>query len=514
MLQVTMTAREPWNLSLVSDEQLLQDLSGLLAGGARVEARIVAHLAEVEERRLHLKAATSSMFDYCLRRLGLSESEAFHRITAARLARRFPVILELLEDRSIHLSALRILRDHLTGDNHRELLAKASGRSKHEVESIVAGLDPRPDVQSRIRKLPSARRRALVSPASANVSSIESVSFVSESATATPATLAAFERGQGKPLDLEAAMTDTNSAAAVPSVAELHTGAAASAPLVTTRIAFNGADRTHHHSQHRNALPSGGDPEAPPPRRSGTTRTLEPLSADRYLLRVTLSYELKEKVERARALMSHANPSGELALVLERSLDLLLEKLEKQRFAQTKRPRRAHPRSLHPKAPTSERPVKAVADSAETHTVQSHSAKTQTAETHSTESHSANTQTAQAQSSLSVSTRKATREHIPNEIRRAVALRDGERCTYVDGAGRRCEGRAFLQLHHEFAHALGGASTIDNLRLLCAGHNRLLAERDFGRLHQERFIRRQPRSSASRCTPCAPGLTDGSKTTA
>lgn len=107
MLQVTMTTREPWNLSLVSDEQLLQGLSGLLAGSARVEARVVAHLAEVEERRLHLKAATSSMFDYCLRRLGLSESEAFHRITAARLARRFPVILELLEARSIHLSALR-----------------------------------------------------------------------------------------------------------------------------------------------------------------------------------------------------------------------------------------------------------------------------------------------------------------------------------------------------------------------------------------------------------------------
>jgi hypothetical protein len=68
-------------------------------------------LAEVEERRSHLKAATSSLFDYCLRRLGLSESAAFHRITAARLARKLPVIFELLEARSIHLSALRVLRE-------------------------------------------------------------------------------------------------------------------------------------------------------------------------------------------------------------------------------------------------------------------------------------------------------------------------------------------------------------------------------------------------------------------
>ena len=80
-----MEAHGFWNLSAVSDERLLQELGELLSGGARTEARIVAHLAEVEERRLHLKADSSSLFDYCLRRFGLSESEAFHRITAARL---------------------------------------------------------------------------------------------------------------------------------------------------------------------------------------------------------------------------------------------------------------------------------------------------------------------------------------------------------------------------------------------------------------------------------------------
>src|SRR5690349_15155752 len=63
---------EFWDLSGVSDEHLLRDLRGFIANGARVDARVVAHLAEIEERRLHLKAACSSLFDYCLRRLGLS----------------------------------------------------------------------------------------------------------------------------------------------------------------------------------------------------------------------------------------------------------------------------------------------------------------------------------------------------------------------------------------------------------------------------------------------------------
>jgi hypothetical protein len=141
----------------VSDEKLLRGLKGLVASGAQVDASVVAHLAEVEERRLHLEAATSSLFDYCLRCLGFSEGEAFLRITAARLAKRFPVIFGLLAARTIHLSALRVLRDHLTRENHQALLAAASGKSKKEVEVLIAALAPRPDVVSSIRKLPQPR---------------------------------------------------------------------------------------------------------------------------------------------------------------------------------------------------------------------------------------------------------------------------------------------------------------------------------------------------------------------
>jgi 5-methylcytosine-specific restriction endonuclease McrA len=83
---------------------------------------------------------------------------------------------------------------------------------------------------------------------------------------------------------------------------------------------------------------------------------------------------------------------------------------------------------------------------------------------------------------------RASRRHIPNEVRRAVVLRDGEQCTYVSDDGRRCTSRAFLQLHHVRAHAIGGPSTFENLRLLCGAHNRLLAEQDFGRAHQERRV--------------------------
>jgi hypothetical protein len=53
--------------------------------------------------------------------------------------------------------------------------------------------------------------------------------------------------------------------------------------------------------------------------------------------------------------------------------------------------------------------------------------------------------------------------------------------------GQRCRERAGLEVHHEHAFALGGATTVENLRLLCRAHNGFLAERDFGRAQVERM---------------------------
>jgi hypothetical protein len=45
-----------------------------------------------------------------------------------------------------------------------------------------------------------------------------------------------------------------------------------------------------------------------------------------------------------------------------------------------------------------------------------------------------------------------------------------------------------LELDHVVPVALGGASTIANLRVRCRGHNLLDAEQVFGRAHMARFV--------------------------
>jgi 5-methylcytosine-specific restriction endonuclease McrA len=71
--------------------------------------------------------------------------------------------------------------------------------------------------------------------------------------------------------------------------------------------------------------------------------------------------------------------------------------------------------------------------------------------------------------------------HIPLRVRDEVFTRDSGRCTFVGPDGRRCEATRGLQVDHVVPVAQGGSGEIGNLRLLCAQHNRLLAERLFGK---------------------------------
>ncbi len=142
-------------LKSLSDDELLHHLVELVQQSRRVEADLVAHIGEVDERRLFAREACSSMFTYSIERLHLSEHEAYLRITAARASRKYPVLLAMLSDGRIHLSGIGKLAPHLTEANCEEVLARAAHKSKREIEELVAALAPKPDVPSSVRKLPT-----------------------------------------------------------------------------------------------------------------------------------------------------------------------------------------------------------------------------------------------------------------------------------------------------------------------------------------------------------------------
>ena len=145
-----------------------------------------------------------------------------------------------------------------------------------------------------------------------------------------------------------------------------------------------------------------------------------PLSPQGYAVQFTMSEGMHEKLERAKNLLGHQIPSGDLPQVLERALDALIAQLEKRKFGATDKPRDGLRReSQDPR-------------------------------------------------------------HIPAAIRRAVTARDRGRCTFVSDSGHRCEARKMLEFDHVLEVARGGRATVDNLRLRCRAHNQLAAEKTFG----------------------------------
>jgi hypothetical protein len=258
---------------------LVARLQLLAAHGREDTAEMVAHLAELEARRIFLAEGYGTLFTYCTTTLRLSEHEAYNRMVAAQAAPRFPVILDGLSDGSLNLTTVRLLAPHLTPENHRDVLARAYGRNKREVEALVASLAPRPDVAPSIRKVPAPSHAA---------------SSASDATSSDALT---------KSLPLRADPTG-------PSTPTPGPDQAAADPVVSTPT-------------------------------TASRPTVAPLSANRYRVQFTVEAETYEELRLAQDLLRREIPTGDPGAILAKALKLLLAQVAKEKTAATAAPRRA-----------------------------------------------------------------------------------------------------------------------------------------------------------------------------
>jgi hypothetical protein len=432
-----------YELGHVSDEAPHTGVKTLAGRYNGLTAELLAHLAEVDARGIYRERACSSLYAYCVYELRLSEDEAQRRSRAARTARAFPVLFEMLAEGAIHLTGLLLLAPYLTAENHGELLARARFRTKREIEHLVAEIAPRQDVPARIEPLgprPVARR----STWQAYTASLRG-----------PVRELVPGAGAGDaPLDVGGGLCDGAGA---------HAGAGVATELsVTERVADEHRESALEQATALQRMDAHGSSVA----------SRSPVAL-RYRVEFTASERYVELLEEARNLLQHQVPDRDVARVHELAMAAFVEQLRKRRQAASERPRRAA--DFGEAAP-------AWVDGGESE----RSAPARTAKTLKG-SAPARVADAEAESERSAPARVAGGAHryVPAAIRREVWQRDGGCCTFAEASGRRCRERAGLEVHHERAFALGGSTTLENLRLLCRAHNALLAERDFGRAHVE-----------------------------
>ncbi|MDB4943188.1 MAG: hypothetical protein JWP97_2722 [Labilithrix sp.] len=140
-------------LTAYADDQLLAALQALRSAKRRIDARMLRMLVEVEDRRLELRSASSSIYDFCRRFLLMSESGAFRRSVAVKMVRRHPELLEHLAEGHLTLSSMVMLDGLLTRENAASLVASVSGRTTSEVKALIVEQAPRADVPTRLERV-------------------------------------------------------------------------------------------------------------------------------------------------------------------------------------------------------------------------------------------------------------------------------------------------------------------------------------------------------------------------
>jgi hypothetical protein len=429
-------------ITQLSDEDLILDVKRLAACERRATADLVAALAELDVRRLYLGQGCASLFAYCTQVLHLSEQAAYLRIQAARLVRRFPLALARLASGELTLTTLVLLGPQFTEANHLALIDEARHQGRRAVELIVARLRPQPDVPASIRKLPC--RPGVGGEAAVGTTPGRSVG-------AAPAFAIAESQANRLP---------------APDLLSGELAPAAPAPPASCR------DEA--------APPSRCDVQTP--RKPATVR---PLAPSRYHLQVTISAETHAKLRHAQDLLRHVVPDGDPAVILDRALTLLVERLERDRAKKTIRPQtvRRAVRTGGGEASTSDGGKSAGEREAQRREPE----RVEVSSAGADSEHAVRCDTPPKGGEVGVargcppgaSPTAVCRRRVPAAVVRAVWQRDEGRCTFVGVEGR-CRETAFLELHHVVPVARGGPSTVENLAVRCRAHNQGEAVRDFG----------------------------------
>ena len=171
--------------------------------------------------------------------------------------------------------------------------------------------------------------------------------------------------------------------------------------------------------------------------------TIRPVAEDTYSIHVKVDAAFKRELDELKKLLSHKISNGDVVAVLREAIQCAIQKHGKRKGAVE--PARK-PKSPRPPTPRSG---------------------------------------------------PAARDTIPAEVKRQVWERDQGRCAWIGPDGRRCGSTFMLEFDHIEPAALGGASTVDNVRVACRPHNWFHAEQTFGRAHMARFRREEPRAGES-----------------
>jgi len=371
------------DFSTLSTKAVLEQTKYVRSQEVKCTASLIAHLVEIVKRKAFVGEGFSSLFDYSVKALGFSESEAALRSQVTYKVIDFPELLESLKDNLISLTVAGLISAHITKENSSTLLLACQGLSKRKAEEFIVCLAPKPTFSESLRKAPvSPLRIKPLWPESA--SQEKSITQNSQSHEQSSFIFRSF--------------TDDKTDA-------------------TVRVT----------------------PES--------KEVLTPSTPERYNVKLSISLEQKEKLDRLGELLGKRIAAGNLEEIISFAIDCALEKKDP-----AKRQERRKKRLLKAEKGNSltDENVKDI----------SKNEKPRPDEV----------------SAVS----KKSNHYIGPKLRDEVLAKAGYRCEFRSASGYRCDRKTCLHLDHKIPLAFGGDTTKANLQVLCSTHHQDKTNAEFG----------------------------------
>jgi 5-methylcytosine-specific restriction endonuclease McrA len=153
----------PALLRKLSDSDFIDQMESNAGVEHSSTIKMLHFINDLERRKLFLDLGYSSVFDYCVRRIKYSSSQAGRRIQAARCCRRYPELFPLLREREVCVTTLALIEPIITDDNKNDIIQRVRGASRRGVERLLSEYRPPAALRDRIRyvQIPSPEPRSI-----------------------------------------------------------------------------------------------------------------------------------------------------------------------------------------------------------------------------------------------------------------------------------------------------------------------------------------------------------------
>lgn len=123
----------------------------------RSEVGLIDVLTEIDRTRLYLSMGVSSLFQYCTKKLSLSESETYRFIQVTRKSVQVPELREAIREGMLTTTKASRIASIITPANQKDWIQKASTLSHRELEKEIVKIKPKTVKPERIQPKTSER---------------------------------------------------------------------------------------------------------------------------------------------------------------------------------------------------------------------------------------------------------------------------------------------------------------------------------------------------------------------